>query len=200
MTTAAGRLLRTCAKREIRLGEATGRSHDEGVLVLVAVLLAGLVLVVAGDRPGAGRKPAQARSPGALNGWALLGALLVGVLLLRFGLSWLALVGGVALAVLRAVGPLLRLWPLVSQWQRARVGGPGPAGFGSEGAGSRSAGSARPARMSRREALEMLGLDDRATPQDVQREYRRLIKRLHPDLGGSTYLTAKLNEARDVLS
>jgi len=54
--------------------------------------------------------------------------------------------------------------------------------------------------MSRHEALEMLGLDERATREDVQREYRRLIKRLHPDLGGSTYLTAKLNEARDVLS
>ncbi|MEY2930000.1 MAG: hypothetical protein RL033_749 [Pseudomonadota bacterium] len=54
--------------------------------------------------------------------------------------------------------------------------------------------------MSRREALEMLGLDERASRDDVQREYKRLIKRLHPDLGGSTYLTAKLNEARDVLS
>jgi len=167
---------------------------------LLVVLLAGLLLVLVGDRPSAGRRPARRRVPGALNGWALLGALLVGVALLRFGLSWLAVVGGVALAVLRAVGPLLRLWPLVSQWQRARVGGPGPGSFGSDGAGARSSNPARPARMSRSEALEVLGLDDRATREDVQREYRRLIKRLHPDLGGSTYLTAKLNEARDVLS
>jgi hypothetical protein len=167
---------------------------------LLVVLVAGLVLVLVGDRASGRRKPARGRTPGALNGWALLGALLVGALLLRFGLSWLALVGGAALAVLRAVGPLLRLWPLVSQWQRARVGGPGPGGFGSDRARSGDPNPARPARMSRREALEVLGLDELATPADVQREYRRLIKRLHPDLGGSTYLTAKLNEARDVLS
>jgi DnaJ family protein C protein 19 len=168
------------------------------VPVLLVVLLAGLGLVLVGDRAGGRRRPARERAPGALNGWALLGALLVGALLLRFGLSWLALVGGVALAVLRAVGPLLRLWPLLSQWQRARVGGPG---FGSESGHSGGTSTpARPARMSRREALEVLGLDERATRADVQREYRRLIKRLHPDLGGSTYLTAKLNEARDVLS
>jgi hypothetical protein len=168
------------------------------VALLIVVLLAGLVLVLAGDWLNTGRKPAQERAPGALGGWGLLGALLVGVLLLRFGLSWLALVGGAALAVLRVVGPLLRLWPLVSQWQRAPAGG--PTSSGASGAGGANPGRGRAARMSRREALEMLGLDDRATAEDVQREYRRLIKRLHPDLGGSTYLTAKLNEARDVLS
>ncbi|MEO8178529.1 MAG: DnaJ domain-containing protein [Deltaproteobacteria bacterium] len=164
---------------------------------LIVVLLAGLLLVLAGNWLNAARTPAHERVPGALGGWGLLGALLVGVVLLRFGLSWLALVGGAALAVLRGVGPLLRLWPLISDWQRAHVNSPGSTGSGSADAGSRAA---RPARMSRREALEVLGLDDGATPQDVQREYRRLVKRLHPDLGGSTYLTAKLNEARDVLS
>jgi curved DNA-binding protein CbpA len=54
--------------------------------------------------------------------------------------------------------------------------------------------------MTRREALEVLGLDAHATPEDVHREYRRLIKKIHPDLGGSTYLAAKVNEAKDVLS
>lgn len=188
------------ANPEIRLGEAGGRSHDEGVPALVVVLLAGLLLVFLGNRAGLGRKPAQARPAGAWSGWALLGALLVGALLLRFGLSWLAIVGGVVLAVLRALGPMLRLWPLLSHWQRVRVGGAGPTGFGSTGSGAHGPSTGRPARMSRREALEVLGLRDGATREDVQREYRRLIKRLHPDLGGSTYLTAKLNEARDILS
>ena len=186
--------------QEIRLGEGSRRSHDEGVPVLVVVLLAGLLLVFLGNRPRAGRTAPAARPLGGARGWGLLGALLVGVLLLRFGLSRLALVGGVALGALRAVGPLLRLWPLLSHWQRVRVGGPSPAGFGAEGSGAHSSSTGRPGRMSRREALEMLGLDERATREDVQREYRRLIKRLHPDLGGSTYLTSKLNEARDVLS
>jgi len=96
---------------------------------------------------------------------------------------------------------LLRLWPLLQHWSQQANSGAGQSNSaGSGGSGSRGPGPARPARMSRHEALEVLGLDERATREDVQREYRRLIKRLHPDLGGSTYLTAKLNEARDVLS
>jgi curved DNA-binding protein CbpA len=53
--------------------------------------------------------------------------------------------------------------------------------------------------MSRQEALQVLGLDRNATDDDVRREYRRLMKKLHPDLGGSGYLAAKINEAKDVL-
>ena len=162
--------------------------------ILVVVLVAGLLLLFL-QKPGAASQPGQR---GAVDGRWLLAGLLVGFLLLRLGLNWLVVAGGVALTTLRAVAPLLRLLPLVNQW--ARTGGAG-AGAHRSDSGQAGAGNAgRTARMSRREALEVLGLDERATREDVQREYRRLIKRLHPDLGGSTYLTAKLNEARDVLS
>jgi hypothetical protein len=179
------------------------------VPVVIVVLLAGLLLVLASGQPNAERKSGAERVPRAGNGWWLLGALLVAVVLLRFGLGWLALLGGTLLALLRGLAPLLRLLPLYSIWrqqrQSANASGQGYrdqayAGSGAHGANPGGAASARPARMSRHEALEVLGLDERATREDVQREYRRLIKRLHPDLGGSTYLTAKLNEARDVLS
>ena len=176
---------------------------------MIVVLLAGLLLLLAGGQPSSEAKSGAPRAPRAGNGWWLLGALLVGVVLLRFGLGWLALLGGTVLALLRGLAPLLRLLPLYGIWrqqrQSASANGPGYRGrayadSGTHGANPGGAGSARTARMSRREALEVLGLDERATREDVQREYRRLIKRLHPDLGGSTYLTAKLNEARDVLS
>jgi hypothetical protein len=126
--------------------------------------------------------------------------LLLVVVLALLGRSQLAVLAGVAGALWRALGVLLRLSSLRSWGQSASSFGAG--GTGSSGGGSerREPGSPRPARMSRREALDVLGLDERATREDIQREYRRLIKRLHPDLGGSTYLTAKLNEARDVLS
>jgi hypothetical protein len=120
----------------------------------------------------------------------------VGLLLLRFGLQWLAVVGGVLMAVSRVLGPLLRLWPFLGQLRGSAAGGPQP---GANGAGGQAGASGRPARMTQEEALAVLGLNPGASREDVQREYRRLIKKLHPDLGGSTYLTAKLNEARDVL-
>lgn len=184
---------------EIRLGEVSPKGHDDYVFVLLLVLLAGAALVLASARTRPRGSSAAASGAGALSGWWLLAALLLGLLLVRMGLSRLALIGGGALALLRALAPLLRFWPLFLQWSR-QAGSAGAGYANAPGSGAGDAGPARPARMSRREALEVLGLDERATREDVQREYRRLIKRLHPDLGGSTYLTAKLNEARDVLS
>ena len=162
-------------------------------VVIVVVLLAGLLLLTAERRPGAVEGGTAPRKRMSSSGLWVLAAVAVGLLLLRFGLQWLAVVGGVLLAVLRVVGPLLRLWPFLGQLRGRVAGGPPP---GANDAGPRGG---RMARMTEEEALAVLGLNPGASREDVQREYRRLIKKLHPDLGGSTYLTAKLNEARDVL-
>jgi hypothetical protein len=53
--------------------------------------------------------------------------------------------------------------------------------------------------MTRERALEILGLGAQASTDDVLTAHRRLIQRLHPDRGGSTYLAQQLNEARDRL-
>jgi hypothetical protein len=52
------------------------------------------------------------------------------------------------------------------------------------------------AEMSEREARAMLGVDDQAGPDDIEAAYRRLIRRVHPDLGGAAGLAAQLNAAR----
>lgn len=54
--------------------------------------------------------------------------------------------------------------------------------------------------MSISEALDVLGLEEGATQKDVITAHRRLMQKLHPDRGGSTYLAAKLNQAKDVLT
>ncbi len=49
------------------------------------------------------------------------------------------------------------------------------------------------------EALEILGLDFKASRDDIINAHKKLIEKNHPDKGGSDYLSAKINKARDVL-
>jgi DnaJ-class molecular chaperone len=53
--------------------------------------------------------------------------------------------------------------------------------------------------LSENEALEILGLKSGTSDADIISSHRRLIQRLHPDRGGSDYLAAKINAAKDKL-
>ncbi|WP_293267168.1 hypothetical protein [Neptunomonas sp.] len=53
--------------------------------------------------------------------------------------------------------------------------------------------------MSRQEALDILGLKEGCSSEDIILAHRKLMQRLHPDQGGSDYLAAQINEARALL-
>ncbi len=130
-------------------------------------------------------------------------------LVLRRGLLWLAVAAIVFLAATgrlpwlfgliaslapfaRRLLPLLRHLPLLHRLLARYRDGPGAARPGG-GAGQDDGA------MSPDEARQILGLGPEAGREEIIAAHRRLMQRLHPDRGGSTYLATRINQAKAVL-
>lgn len=73
--------------------------------------------------------------------------------------------------------------------------------WGEHAHGDAAAGRGAPSggKMSEQEAYQILGLETGASADDIGRAHRALMKKFHPDQGGSTYLAARINEAKEIL-
>jgi DnaJ homolog subfamily C member 19 len=139
--------------------------------------------------------PHDASARKVLKRWVVrIGIAAVVLLLVRMGLPLLAVIGAALLAAARFVLPtLLRLLPL---WLgRRAIPNPNAA----PGYGGPAPGFQKPTDMTREHALEILNLHRGASRDEIINAHRELIKKVHPDRGGSSYLAAEVNRARDVL-
>ncbi|NQU61973.1 MAG: molecular chaperone DnaJ [Rhodospirillales bacterium] len=119
---------------------------------------------------------------------------IIGVVIVFFALTGRI---GWAFASLPALVPWLlraralhQIYLLVSSMWRSRGGAQGSA----QGSGGPQSGT-----MTRVQALEILGLKEGCSKQEIKAAHHRLISGLHPDRGGSNYLAAQINQAKDVL-
>ena len=146
--------------------------------------------------------------------WLILGAAVLFVFLgglraferasiqsLKSLLAWIAALGGLSLALMLiltgrggiALGALTLFGPLLwEQWKKAQPPRRGAA-----------PGARPPPRatgpMTRAEAYEVLGLPAGADEAATRTAHRRLMRGAHPDAGGSDWLAARINQARDTL-
>ncbi len=114
----------------------------------------------------------------------LIGIVLATVALAVMGkMHWLGVIFASLLAILQRLLPFLLSWgiqlfPFIRSWQQERQ---------------------QENTMTRREAMDILGLSDEPTRQEIIEAHRRLIQKVHPDRGGNPYLAARLNQAKATL-
>lgn len=105
-------------------------------------------------------------------------------------LHWLgAVIAALLPFIQRLLQVALKAWPLLRFWKKRRT--------------SKQAESEPPkattGELSREQACAILGLSGNPSAAEVSDAHRKLMQKLHPDRGGSDYLAAQINQAKDTL-
>jgi hypothetical protein len=160
------------------------------MVILLAAILATVGFIVLMRLLWLARRPSASSTVIAAAALSLIVGLTI--LAATGRLHWIAALGAALLPFLRRGFSLLRYLPIFkglfgAYQQYSRKSGDGNGRPGGEGT------------MSPNEAREILGLGPSPTRDEIIGAHRRLMQKVHPDRGGSTYLAQQLNEAKRVL-
>ena len=158
------------------------------IIILLAVIAIGLLLWYK-----ISNAPADKRKN--LIFWSTAGVIIgtLVVLAATGRMHWLYALGGSIAAFMPRVISALRYLPLINRFRQQYTQN------NTRQSGQQATGRTNPGKMTTAEAREILGVKPDASREEIIRAHKRMMQKVHPDRGGTDFLAAQLNQAKDTL-
>ena len=158
------------------------------IIILLAVIAIGLILWYK-----ISKTPADKRK--ILIFWSTVGVIIgtLVVLAATGRMHWLYALGGTIAAFMPRVISALRYLPLINRFRQQYTQ------KGGQQSGQQPTGRTNPGNMTVAQAREILGVSANATRDEIIKAHKRMMQKVHPDRGGSDFLAAQINQAKDTL-